>query len=154
MNIYPLTIYYDGNCPVCAIEINMLRQRCEDGSLRFVDIHAPEFDPTPLGKPLEALNARIHAVRADSLVVEGPEVFALAYRAVGLDALADLISWAPLKPVIDWLYGRFARHRHRLGQWLGPCLERQSSHRMKRQRQTCSGQCSPSETLKTGEKRS
>ena len=43
--IYPLTLYYDGACPVCALEMDHLRSRDAAARLVFVDIAAPGFDP-------------------------------------------------------------------------------------------------------------
>jgi predicted DCC family thiol-disulfide oxidoreductase YuxK len=31
-------LFYDAACPVCALEMDHLRERCHDGRLRFVDI--------------------------------------------------------------------------------------------------------------------
>lgn len=143
MGIYPLTIFYDGDCPVCAVEINMLRRRCTDGSLLFEDIRAAHFDPAALNVSIDTLDARIHAQRADGVMLEGPEVFALAYRAVGLDMLARLITWPPLAPVTHWLYSRFARHRHRLGRWVGPLLAWRARRQRARNLTRCSEHCAP-----------
>lgn len=40
---FPLTLLYDAACPVCALEMDHLRQRNRDGRLAFVDIAAPDF---------------------------------------------------------------------------------------------------------------
>ena len=37
---YPLTLLYDAQCPVCALEMDHLRSRNDAGRLRFVDISA------------------------------------------------------------------------------------------------------------------
>lgn len=141
MNIYPLTIYYDGNCPLCLFEVDMLRQRNTDDALRFVNIHDATFDPASLGTTFESLDARIHARRADGVLVEGPDVFALAYRAVGFEHLAALISWAPLRPATRWIYAGFARHRHGLGRLLGPFFERHARRERARQSLLCTDRC-------------
>ncbi len=39
------TIYYDGLCQLCSREIALFRRRVTDGTLAYVDISEPEFDP-------------------------------------------------------------------------------------------------------------
>ncbi|AWM92497.1 hypothetical protein DJ564_17570 [Pseudomonas sp. 31-12] len=45
---WPLTLYFDGECPLCAREIKFLNQRAKDARLRFVDIGSDEFDAMAL----------------------------------------------------------------------------------------------------------
>jgi predicted DCC family thiol-disulfide oxidoreductase YuxK len=40
---YPLTLFYDADCPVCSLEMDHLRARNDAGKLRFVDIAVPGF---------------------------------------------------------------------------------------------------------------
>ena len=44
MSLYPLTLLYDADCPVCSLEMDNLRARDAEGRLVFVDIAAPGFD--------------------------------------------------------------------------------------------------------------
>jgi predicted DCC family thiol-disulfide oxidoreductase YuxK len=39
-----LTIYYDGECPLCLAEIHFLKSRNFLGLLEFVDVAAPQYD--------------------------------------------------------------------------------------------------------------
>jgi predicted DCC family thiol-disulfide oxidoreductase YuxK len=41
---YPLTIYYDASCPLCATEMHALKRNDAAGVLELVDCSAPEFD--------------------------------------------------------------------------------------------------------------
>ncbi|HJW10589.1 MAG TPA: DUF393 domain-containing protein [Albitalea sp.] len=111
MSTYPLTVFYDAACPVCAFEMESLRARNRDGRLVFVDIAGPGFDPAPYGVSLAAMNAEIHAQRADGVMLRGVEVLRLAYAAVGLGWLLRPTGWAPLRPLFDAGYRVFARHR-------------------------------------------
>jgi hypothetical protein len=60
-NHYPLTLLYDGACPVCNLEMDNLKARNAAGQLMFVDISTPFFDPTPYGVSLAVMNGLIHA---------------------------------------------------------------------------------------------
>jgi predicted DCC family thiol-disulfide oxidoreductase YuxK len=112
MNIYPLTLLYDGACPVCNLEMDNLKARNAEGLLRFVDISVPGFDASPYGASIAEMNALIHAQRADGSLVIGVEVFRLAYSAVGLGRWVAPTGWPFLKPWVDAAYAVFARHRY------------------------------------------
>lgn len=121
---FPLTLLYDGACPVCNLEMDNLKARNTAGWLRFVDISMPFFDPVPYGATLAEMNGLIHAQRPDGSLVIGVEVFRLAYSAVGLRHFTAPTGWPLLKPVFDVAYALLARHRYSVSAVLGPVLER------------------------------
>ncbi|OYT90259.1 MAG: thiol-disulfide oxidoreductase [Burkholderiales bacterium PBB3] len=120
---YPLTLYYDGLCPVCNLEMDNLKARNHQNLLRFVDISVPFFDPTPLGVSLQSLNELIHAKRPDGALVVGVEVFRLAYSAVGLGRWFAPTALPVLKPLADAAYALFARNRYGFSRASMPVLE-------------------------------
>jgi predicted DCC family thiol-disulfide oxidoreductase YuxK len=121
-NTYPLTLLYDANCPVCALEMDHLRERNKEAKLVFVDISAKAFDPTPFGATFEAMDAEIHGVLPDGTVMKGVEVLRLAYAAAGLGWVMRPTGWAPLKPLFDMGYRVFARHRRRISGAAAPLI--------------------------------
>jgi len=131
---YPLTLFYDAACPVCALEMDHLRERDSDGQLRFVDIGAPGFDPSPCGATLQQMDAQIHAMRADGSMVRGVEALRLAYTAAGLGWVLRPTGWAPLKPLFDAGYRVFARHRRAISRAVGPLIDGVRAARASRQR--------------------
>lgn len=117
-----LTIYYDGHCPLCQAEIRFLRSRNRANLLRFVDLRDPLFcEPAQRFSCAQAL-ATIHGRLGDEELVYGVRVFAEAYRRVGLNAIASLLSVEWLQPVFNAAYRKFARHRLALSRWIGPLL--------------------------------
>lgn len=120
--IYPLTLLYDAGCPVCALEMDHLRARNDAGRLVFVDIGAPGFDPVPYGSTLEAMNAEIHALRADGQVMRGVQVLRLAYEAVGLGWVMRPVGFGPLRGVSERAYRAFARNRHTISRAAAPLI--------------------------------
>jgi predicted DCC family thiol-disulfide oxidoreductase YuxK len=90
---FPLTLLYDGTCPLCNLEMDNLKARNTAGLLKFVDISAPLFDPAPYGATLAEMNGLIHAVLPDGCLVIGVEVFRMAYNAVGLGHLTAPTGW-------------------------------------------------------------
>jgi predicted DCC family thiol-disulfide oxidoreductase YuxK len=119
---YPLTLLYDGACPVCNLEMDNLKHRNTGGQLAFTDISLPEFDPLPYGATLAEMNGLIHAVRPDGSLVVGVEVFRLAYWAVGLGYLAAPTAWPGLKTAVDAAYAVFARNRYGFSRAFMPLL--------------------------------
>jgi len=114
---WEVKILYDGDCPLCAREIRMLR-RLDGGRRRiaFEDIAAPGHDAAVYGLDHATLMARIHAVLPDGQVIEGVEVFRRAYTAVGWGALVAPTRWPLIRNLADAAYAVFARNRLR---WTG-----------------------------------
>lgn len=117
-----LTIYYDGHCPLCQAEVRFLRSRNRAGLLRFVDLQDPHFSEAAERFSCAQALATIHGRLGDEELLTGVRVFAEAYRRVGLNALARLLSVEWLQPAFDAVYRKFARHRHALSRWIGPLL--------------------------------
>lgn len=129
---YPLTLLYDANCPVCALEMDHLRERTEGDKLVFVDIGAEGFDPAPYGASFEAMDAEIHGVLPDGSVIKGVEVLRLAYEAAGLGWVLRPTGWAPLRPLFDMGYRVFARHRRRISRTAAPLIDAVRAMRARR----------------------
>lgn len=143
--IYPLTLLYDANCPVCSLEMDHLRERNHEGLLVFIDIHAAGFDPAPFGATLADMNAEIHARRADGEVIRGVQVLRLAYEAVGLGWVLRPTAWGPLRRLSEEGYRLFARHRMRISRHAAPLIgairELRARSTARRMRQCQGGAC-------------
>ncbi len=143
--IYPLTLFYDATCPVCALEMDHLRARNHAAKLVFVDISAPGFDAVPDGVTLVQMDAEIHALCADGSLLRGVEVLRLAYAAVGLGWVLGPTGWAPLRPLFDRGYRLFARHRRRISGAAAPLIDAIRAARARRvaerMRECAGGEC-------------
>ncbi len=118
----PLTVYYDGQCPLCQAEILFLRSRNRANLLDFVDLQDESFKAAGHGVSCEAALAVIHGRLADGEILTGVRVFAEAYRRAGLNVAARVLSIACLQPLLGVVYGKFAKYRHGLSRTLGPPL--------------------------------
>ncbi|MBO83798.1 MAG: thiol-disulfide oxidoreductase [Deltaproteobacteria bacterium] len=107
-------VFFDGDCPLCTREIDMIRALDRRGRLRFTDIAAPGFDPTPTGLTHDELMASIRGRMPSGEMVEGVEVFRQLYGAVGLRPLMPLTRLPGVRHALDAAYGVFARNRLRL----------------------------------------
>ena len=70
---WPLTLYFDGECPLCAREIKLLRRHAVKDQLLFVDISNGAFDAKALGFRFEQMQSSLHARFADGRWVTGLE---------------------------------------------------------------------------------
>ncbi|MDR1888820.1 MAG: DUF393 domain-containing protein [Zoogloeaceae bacterium] len=122
--IYPLEFLYDGHCAICRFDVANLRRRDAQRRLIFIDIQAPDFDPAPYGRALEALLARMTARRADGVIVDGPEAFRLALSAVGFAWLVAPTRWPGFSHITEWAYRWFARNRVTLSRRFGGIFAR------------------------------
>ena len=119
-----ITVLYDGDCPLCVREIEMLRRRERgNGRLGLTDIAAPGFRASRYGVEQRTLMARIHGVLPDGRLIEGVEVFRRAYAAVGLGWLLAPTGWPGLRPLADAAYRWFARNRLRLTSRADACAD-------------------------------
>ena len=114
---YPLAVFYDASCPMCASEMQALKERDREAKLELVDCSAPDFDETVLagtGITRADLMARIHARDAHGRWLVALDVFEATYRAAGLERAARLWGARGTRPVLDPLYRWVARRRQLL----------------------------------------
>ena len=101
----PLTVYYDGACPVCRREIGFYRKRT-GAEVRYCDV-AAEVCPAPDLDRERALR-RFHVRLPDGILVSGAAAFLALWRATpGFRLPARLLSSAPVVAVLDMAYGGF-----------------------------------------------
>lgn len=111
---WEIEAFFDGDCPLCAKEIALLRRWDRRQRIRFTDIAAPDFDRQSLGRTHDELMARMHGRLPDGSLVEGVEVFRRLYAAVGFRWPIAVSRWPLVRPLLDLLYRFFAKHRLRL----------------------------------------
>ena len=112
MNIvqYPLTIFFDGSCPLCRREIALLTEFDDQQHLQVVDCSATDFAPIE-GHAREAMMTLIHARDAAGAWLIGAPVFAAAYSATGFASIARLWGSKRLQPMWRVVYPWIARNR-------------------------------------------
>jgi predicted DCC family thiol-disulfide oxidoreductase YuxK len=119
-NLQKLTLFYDGECPLCQAEILFLSSRNHQKLLDFVDVNSDQFDSARVGVSCEQALAAMYGQYADGTLIQGAAVFPEAYRRANLLALAWLFSRKSLQPFLKFSYQVFAKHRHAISRVLGP----------------------------------
>ena len=100
----PVTVLYNGDCPICAREIGAYRRRAEKlgAPLAFEDLN--RADLADWGLEHEAARRRLH-VREDGRVLSGlPAFVALWQRLPGMRWLARLVSLPGVRQVAGAVY--------------------------------------------------
>jgi len=120
-----LTVFFDGQCPLCSREIAHYRRRVTADAVEFVDIAKPEFDAVAIGLDPVQVNRHLHA-RIDGKVVKGVDAFRALWGAIpGFRWL----RWVTGLPVVysasKVLYAIFARLRPLLPRRKGNCSDGQ-----------------------------
>jgi predicted DCC family thiol-disulfide oxidoreductase YuxK len=107
----PLSVYYDGGCPLCRAEIDHYRRSDSADRLAFIDV--ARGAPAPeLGSDLDREDAlrRFHVRTADGRLISGAAAFAQIWRALPrwrwLGRLVDLriLGVRPVLPIAQLAY--------------------------------------------------
>ena len=120
---YPLTIYYDASCPLCAAEMHTIKETDFENKLILVDCSTDVFDePAFCPSTKLGMMARIHAVDAAGQWLTGVDVFAIAYKAGGFNKLGQFWGNKTLRPFLTRAYPFIADNRHWLSKTPLPYL--------------------------------
>ena len=110
----PLTIFYDGYCPLCLMEMDKLKQLDKQQNITFVDIQHPSFCKSYPHLDWQSLNARIHGYLQDGRLISGLDVTYLAWKLVGKGWVYAPLRWPVIRWFADIAYNVFAKHRYRI----------------------------------------
>ncbi len=110
--IAPLTVYYDGACPLCRREIGFYRRRRGAGQIQWIDVSRVEGgQPAPDLCRSDAL-ARFHVRLPNGTLVSGGRAFAELWAALpGFSWLGKIGRSPLLAPLMELAYRAFLRLR-------------------------------------------
>ena len=123
------TIYYDGLCQLCSREIGLFQRRVRDGSLAYVDISLPGFDPASQGIDPVRVNKHMHVRNEETgeMLIGVDALLAMWDCVPGFRWLARFTRWPGIRQLSAVGYAFFA--------WVRPYLP-------KRKRAACeTGTC-------------
>ena len=110
--MYPLTIFYDSKCPLCAAEMRQLKALDQARRLITVDIHEPGFSSAYPHIDRQAADRILHAQFSNGELIFGLDVTHQAWRAVGRKPWLALLRMKGVRLIADIAYRIFARHRY------------------------------------------
>ena len=104
----PLTVWFDGDCPICTAEIELMRRLDRASAIEFVDLSLPGACPNER----EARLARLHAQVRGGPMVSGAAAFVAMWRVLpNLRPLAAVASPPPVLWLLERVYRLFLRLR-------------------------------------------
>ena len=112
---HPVTVYFDGGCPLCLREIQLMRRLDRRERIEFIDVQNPATE-CPLDRA--TLLARFHA-REDGRLISGAAAFAAMWRQIPLLKPLGLLArnrW--VLSALEWTYLRFLKVRPTLQRWM------------------------------------
>jgi predicted DCC family thiol-disulfide oxidoreductase YuxK len=112
----PITVYFDGSCPLCTQEVSWYKKT--NAPIVWVDVSGAG-DPAPdLGR--EAALARFHVRGKDAQLVSGGRAFLLVWAQI---PMLRPIAWILGRPPLVWLlepaYALFLKVRPGLQRFAG-----------------------------------
>lgn len=108
-------VWFDGDCPLCRREINLMRRLDRRGAIVFTDVATGQGN-CPIDRA--DLLARFHA-REDGRMVSGAEAFAAMWRAIPMLApFGRLARNRRVLAVMERLYVSFLKVRPGLQRWV------------------------------------
>ncbi|MWV29406.1 thiol-disulfide oxidoreductase DCC family protein [Aurantiacibacter rhizosphaerae] len=100
-----VTVWFDGDCPLCRREIAGMRKLDRRGAIEFVDLGDGAAESCPVSRA--ELLARFHA-REHGVVLHGAAAFAAMWRAIPLlRPLGEMARIPAVLWVLERLYRRF-----------------------------------------------
>lgn len=75
-----ITVFYDGDCPVCQMEVRWYEKLQRDGSIVWTDILSLSDSQLPDGKTRDELLGKFHVREADGSWHIGVDAFARIWR--------------------------------------------------------------------------
>lgn len=109
-----LTIFYDGYCPLCMLEMRKLKSLDVDQAISFINIQHPSFAQQYPHLDWQKLNARIHVQLENGQLVDGLDATYLAWKSVGRGWVYAPLCWPVIRWFADHLYRFFARYRYQI----------------------------------------
>lgn len=112
-----VTVWFDGNCPLCRREIALMQRLDRRGAIRFLDVAKGEGGTCPVDRA--DLLARFHAME-DGRLLSGAAAFAAMWRAIPLLRPIGLLARnAAVLAMLESAYRQFLRIRPRLQRLAG-----------------------------------
>ena len=109
-----LTIYYDGHCPLCMIEMKSLKHHDNENTINLIDLHNDNFsEDYPQINKTDAIGI-LHGQLDTGEILLGLDVTCKAWALVGKHKWMSILRWPLIRTIADVFYRLFARHRSKI----------------------------------------
>ena len=121
MNTKPqLTLYYDGGCSLCMMEMQQLIDLNTDNKLLLVDLHSDGFAELYPHINIDKAMDILHGESADGEVLLGLDVTCAAWPLVNKHRWMKILRWPIIRHIADKVYLLFAKYRQPISNFLFP----------------------------------
>ena len=105
-----ITVFYDGQCPICRLEVELYQKHASTGSIHWQDLSLLADDQLPQQKDRQTLLNRFHVLDRDESWHVGVDAFARIWRELPiLRHFAFLFSLPGLRLIAEICYRGFLR---------------------------------------------
>ncbi|WP_428611654.1 thiol-disulfide oxidoreductase DCC family protein [Shewanella sp.] len=109
-----LRIFYDSQCPLCAAEMAKLKRCDTEEAIELADLASDDFSAKYPHIDAKYANEILHGETENGELLTGLDVTYLAWALVGKKHYVAPLTWPVIKPVADFLYLKFAKHRYKV----------------------------------------
>lgn len=117
LNKEQLTIFYDGNCPLCTAEMEHLKRKDQNSLIKLVDLHEEDFVSRYPDIDLDYAMKILHG-SYQGITLLGLEVTHRAWTLVGKGFWVAPLEWPVIKTMAHCVYLLVARYRHPVSAFL------------------------------------
>ncbi len=121
--VFPLRVFFDGQCPLCRREIKHYLTLDHQEHLLPVDIAAPDFQAQYYGLDPQHVQRVMHAMDASGRVYTQVDAFVAIWQGVKPTLFTRtarrLLTIYPVGKLAGWAYLAIARNRYRV---TGRCI--------------------------------
>jgi predicted DCC family thiol-disulfide oxidoreductase YuxK len=121
--IQPVTVYYDGSCPLCTKEISLYQRAAGGDAVNWCDVSQQNANLDGLSQ--DRAMARFHVKGADGVMQDGAKAFILLWLSLPRWRwLGRIASVPPLPQFLELLYRGFLPIRPWLQRQMGKKIAR------------------------------
>jgi predicted DCC family thiol-disulfide oxidoreductase YuxK len=113
-----LTLFFDGKCPLCTKEIELLKRYDKNAKMQFEDINSTSFETKFPFIDLQEARHVLHGQLLSGTIITGMDVTFMAWDLVERHRWLKLLNLPLVRPLTDWGYQIFARHRSKIANFL------------------------------------
>lgn len=113
----PVTLFHDGHCPFCRLEVAWLEKHHHREGIKLIDIQDSHFNAQEHGQTFDAMMGQLHLQDSQGEWYIGMDASRALYTVLGYRRLMWVSCLPGLRGLLNAGYRFFARRRIRLGQW-------------------------------------
>ena len=112
-----LTIFYDGKCPLCSLEMDKLKRHDQHNKIRLIDLHQDNFNNNFPHINTDKALAILHG-EYQGKVLLALDVTHRAWTLVGRGMLVAPLQWPVFKQISHAVYLQLAKHRYPISSFI------------------------------------